>query len=270
MRLRANSHDFQDAQMLEVDPRADASQAPSLNPLAPTAYDLLLTVGPGIASRFVPQDHFQLAFDQINIDPANDYNGQLNLHKIELYRIPISRIMNTDIPVSSWTFDTGSEGWAPGGGGFTLPIAAARDGALFLKSTNNIQTYGDWHLDNIPVNAFEQSNTLLKVEWTVFHDGTDSLVVPGFRFRAFTSDFQIGVTRNLSSTGNGDQMPIRGRGKARNYATYLRPKPGTSPSTFNLGFDIANFNPYDLEDGELGLEQVRMSVVRVGDYPVVP
>ena len=125
-------------------------------------------------------------------------------------------------------------------------------------------------MDNVAVAAFTQPNSLLKVDWTVFHDGDDPTMVPNFRFRVFTSDFQIGMTRHMSSTNNGDQMPIRGRSRARTYTTYLRPVAGTSPSTFNLGFDMVNFDPNDLAEGELGLEQVKISVVRIGDYPVVP
>jgi len=99
--------------MLEIDSLGDTSQAPSLDPDYPTAYDLLLSAGPAIPNRSPAIDVFRLAFDQLNFSSSDDATGTIRLKKVEVFRVPLSCISEVGTP-TVMTFDSSTQSWVRG------------------------------------------------------------------------------------------------------------------------------------------------------------
>lgn len=288
-RLRATSVDNQDTQMVVVETLEGGSRLPSFDKANPTAYDLILSPAPGIDLRTNPQERFNLGFDLLNFKNSDDPHGALTLHKIEFYRIPGSAIQETTVPATEFGFSPDNQGWTVGPPpdeqppSWVTPDAFNVFGSLALASpNNNTTTYGYWARDNAAVGASTSANRLWKFQWSVFTFDTDPVRVPSFRLRGGTTDSQMATLRHISSEADGDLTPVKlnrpdGRySQGRTYTTFLRPITAETgdqaelPTLVNLGFDLLNFNPKDNPTGMVALDNLKISVVEISDYPDLP
>jgi len=286
-RLRATSIDNQDTQLLRVESKGDGSLLPSLNASKPTPYDLLLVPAPGVITRRVKQESFNLAFDLMNWDATNDPKGALTLHRIEFYRIPGSIIKETELPSVEFKFDTGAEGWGLENSGskgqYDGPYGYVDFGSLNLSAGENSgNVFGYYFKNDVPTSPSTSVNRLLRFDWTAWSfEGLDPTKIPSMRLRAATTDFQMQAVRLLSSEGAADLMPFKvdPYPDERIYTTFLRPvvnqsrvgrPPVLLPDSVNVAFDMLKFNPNDNPNGHLALSNLKISIVEIPDYPPLP
>ncbi len=274
IRLRANSTDGgQDAQMIEILSLPPGTQQPDATKMR--AYDMILSPPPATPNRPGRRETYTLSMDLINVDGANSPDASVTLHKIEVYRIPILQIAEAT-QVLSQAFEKGVEGWTPvtiaNHPDFFPPNSSWKNGALVHEPIAGLNTFGYWYRDAIPFDGLMNDFNLfmIRADYTVYSSAADPLDTPGFRFRTFTVDYQLGMSRRLLNIGNGDQFPRGGVGTPYTYTTYFRPTREYTSQMMNLAFDVAAFAPERLVGGEAGLKEVKVYLIRFADYPIPP
>jgi len=272
LRVRAQSPLYQDNQELEIQSLGNNRQSPRATK---AAYDLIISPPEGIANQPGGQDAYTLYFDLINVGGSDDPNGGATLHRLEIWRIPITLLSESNLFASA-SFDYQAEGWAQdtitNPSGFVRPSYAQKDGSLTLTAAANQATFGFWFDDAVPYSTFIPDDInlyMFRVDYRVYSTKTNAADVPGFRVRTFTADYQLGLTRRIINHPSCDHqyIPVNGKPEEKIYSTYVRPVRTYDRYYVNLAFDITAFSPEALSGGEVGLDEVKAYLVRFNGYP---
>ncbi len=198
----------------------------------------------------------------------------------------LSTPLSADTPITTFDFESGTEGWiagSPGGPVFTAPGNRHDSGLLILSSTNNTNTFGFWdspRINPVPSPAPKKEkgvSPILNAEWEV---RTDVLVpgdVPQFRLRTTKDTLDYTNVSTVSSVGPSTYVPdllvppILGEDKQTVHTaveTYMQ-KVLLLPdaSDYFFSFDILNVDPSDAANGEVALESLTLSTETPPQFP---
>ncbi|MFH0792574.1 MAG: hypothetical protein V2A74_00925, partial [bacterium] len=240
-----------------LDSRHDGLASPGTNSQMYSAYLMTGNVKEG--------DRLGFVIEMINFNASDSSNATLYIENVEVLRLS-PRALGAETPVGSYSFDEGSEGWTFFGhlGTFSTPESSARDGALRLRSANNVNCYGFWQVNGL-INATE--GELYGARFRVSTDSGELARQPQLRFRFFPEGYQQTAFLIIDSASSGEASPRTG---GTDYTLLLDPVAGTleTPSDhLGMSFEIVNFNLNDLPDVEFALEEAR--IVRF-DNPLLP
>lgn len=252
LRLRVNSQNLQQADMLVVGGTGDGSYAPTLDG---RTYEMYFIPPESCLGKPEDQDDLILSFDIFNFDPIDAANGSLLLDQAVVEVIPFDTLSTATV-LKRWDFDANAEGWQYGSASifFTEPLHDNISGALWLIAQNNTNTFGFWSSPTEEVKV--EADKLYHVRFIVSSDAVAKQWAPGLRLRVHSEDFQAGFIKLISSV-NGAEMSPSPEGHA--YHLYFYPPQslvGTDADGIILAFDIMNFDPTDAPTGALMLHSV--------------
>ncbi len=252
MRLRVNSQNLQQADILVVSSAGDGSHAPI--PEGWTTYEMYFVPPESALGKPEDQDDLILSFDILNFDPSDAADGSLLLDSV-VVDITALGALGTPTLLKIWSFDTDTEGWQHGSPSlFTEPVSDNFGDALWLIAQDNTNTFGFWSSPSEQVQV--EANRLYRVQFDVSSDLTDREPVPGLRLRVHSEDFQAGIMKVISSVTGAEMSPTLG---GRTYDLYFYPPQslvGTDADGILVAFDILNFDPSDAATGALMLNSV--------------
>ncbi len=255
MRLRVNSQNLQQADMLVVGSTGDGSYAPI--PEGWTTYEMYFVPPESCLGKQEDQDDLILSFDILNFDPGDAANGSLLLDSVVIDIIAVNAL-GTPTVLKTWEFDTDAEGWQYGSAPifFTEPVHDNIGGALWLIAQDNTNTFGFWSSPSEEVQV--EANRLYRVQFDVSSDVMNREAVPGLRLRVHSEDFQAGVIKVISSVNGAEMSPTP---EGRTYDVYFYPPQslvGTEADSILVAFDILNFDPTDAPTGALMINSARI------------
>jgi hypothetical protein len=256
IRLRANSLNLQQYDVLSIDSAGDGGASP--DPRS-THYDLY----------FVPPANdmsVMLAFDLLNFNPFDAAVAELALDTVTVYRFALDSLGPATV-VRDYTFDLSQDGWTTGGAPilFTPPDYIHSGGALRLTSHDNTTsgTFGFW--TNPPADITIEPDTLYRGTFEVRTDVTNPALVPEMRLRFNAGNFQASSMLGIVSFGDGANSP--GTTNATYNRLYFLPPASSVGESLVVSFDILNFNPEDAAEASLILDRVRIENFPI---PAVP
>ncbi len=251
MRLRANSQNLQQADVLVVSSAGDGSYAPT--PEGRT-YEMYFVPPESCLGKPEDQDDLVLSFDILNFDPSDAANGSLMLDRVVVDAIHLDTL-STPTLLKTWSFDTDAEGWQFGTAPvFTAPASDISGGALWLIAQDNTSTFGFWGGPAEEVQA--QAGKLYRLRFSVSTDVTNQIEVPQLRLRVSSEDFQSSIVKAISSVTGAEMSPTSA---GRSYDLYFYPPQsliGTESDSILVTFDMLNFDPADASTGALLLDTV--------------
>lgn len=158
-----------------------------------------------------------------------------------------------------FTFLQDSEGWISGDpvAPFDAPSHGHKDGAIFLQSENNTNTFGYWDSPLVVIPADEATEGGMRLYcsyWTMYTDVEESADVPQFRTRAFRPDHSFSSVQTVESIGPADYTTDQ---FGRVFDQYFEQADGNNEMYF--AFDLLNFNPLDDPAGLVSLGYVHIS-----------
>jgi hypothetical protein len=253
MRLRVNSQNLQQADMLVVSSTGDGSYAPI--PEGWTTYEMYFVPPESALGKPEDQDDLILSFDIMNFDPGDAANGSLLLDSVVIDIIALNAL-GASTPLKTWNFDADAEGWQYGSAPlfFTEPVHDNIGGALWLIAQDNTNTFGFW--SGPPDEVQIEADKLYRVRFSVSSDVTERELVPGLRLRVHSEDFQAGIVKVINSVMGAEMSPSP---EGHAYHLYFYPPQslvGTDADSLILAFDILNFDPTDAATGALMLNSV--------------
>ncbi len=253
MRLRVNSQNLQQSDMLAVNSCGDGSYAPI--PQRWTTYEMYFVPPESCLDKPEDQDDLILSFDVLNFDPGDAADGSLLLDSVVVDIIDLNAL-GTPTLLKSWEFDTDADGWqfVSTPSFFTEPVSDACGDALWLIAQDNTNTFGFWSSPSEEVQV--EANKLYRVQFDVSSDLIDKDAVPCLRLRVHSEDFQAGVVKVISSVTGAEMSPTL---EGRTYDLYFYPPQslvGTDADSILVAFDILNFDPSDAATGALMLNAV--------------
>lgn len=205
-----------------------------------------------------------LAFDLLSLDPVGMPGSGAVMEMVEVERIGLAALSDAR-RLRTYTFEQSSEGWHFSGpvGPFTPPLSGYGNGALFLSSITNTNTFGFWANDPADLALAGGAKMLYRTTFTLYSDQEDGAVVPQVRLRMGTRSGNRWVIQTISSVGDGEYSP--GRSPLR-YTLYYPWSGGAAPDSLQLGFDLLNFDSNDVATGTIYLDEV---LVEEMDLPLI-
>jgi len=251
MRLRVNSQNFQQADILAVSSAGDGSYAPTPDG---RTYEMYFVPPESALGKPEDQDDLILSFDILNFDPSDAADGSLLLDSVVVDITALNALGITEV-LKAWTFETDTEGWQHGSASvFTAPVSDNFGDALWLTAQDNTNTFGFWSSPSEEVQI--EANKLYCVQFDVSSDVTESEAVPCLRLGVHSEDFQAGVMKVISSVTGAEMSPTLA---GRTYDLYFYPPQslvGTDADSIIVAFDMLNFDPSDAATGALMLNSV--------------
>ncbi len=251
MRLRVNSQNLQQADILAVSSAGDGSYAPTPDG---RTYEMYFVPPESCLGKPEDQDDLILSFDILNFDPSDAAAGSLLLDSVVVEAMPLDTL-STPTVLRAWSFESGAEGWQFGSAPiFKAPVSDVYGSALWLIAQDNTNTFGFWSSPSEEVQV--EANKLYRVQFDVSSDVIDREVVPCLRLRVHSEDFQSGVVKVISSVTGAEMSPTL---EGRTYDLYFYPPQslvGTDADSIIAAFDILNFDPSDAATGALMLNSV--------------
>jgi len=258
VRLRVNSQNLQQADMLVVSSSGDGSYAPT--PEGQT-YEMYFIPPESCLGQPEDKDDLILSFDILNFDPGDAPDGSLMLDSVVVEAIPLSTL-ETPTLLQTWSFGADSEGWQFGSASvFTAPVSDSSDGALWLTAQNNTNTFGFWSGPSQEVQA--EAGKLYRLRFTVSTEVAAQDDVPQLRLRVSSEDFQSSIVKAISSVSGAEMSPTPA---GRTYDLYFYPPQslvGTESDSILVAFDMLNFDPADAPTGALLLDTVTVESLDV-------
>ncbi len=259
VRLRVNSQNLQQADMLVITSSGDGSYAPI--PEGWTTYEMYFVPPESCLGKPEDQDDLVLSFDILNFDPGDAASGSLMLDSVVVEAIPLSTL-ETPTLLQTWSFDTDAEGWQFGSTlVFTAPVSDSSNGALWLTAQNNTNTFGYWSGPSQEVQA--EAGKLYRLRFTVSTEVAAQDDVPQLRLRVSSEDFQSSIVKAISSVTGAEMSPTPA---GQSYDLYFYPPQslvGTDADSILVAFDILNFDPSDAATGALLLDTVTVESLDV-------
>ena len=259
MRLRVNSQNLQQADMLEVSSAGDSSYAPTLDG---RTYEMYFLPPESCVGKPEDQDDLILSFDILNFDPADAPDASLMLDGVVVDAIPLSTL-GTPTVLKTWNFESDAEGWQFGSVApfFTAPASDTSGGALWLIAQDNTSTFGFWSGPSEEVQV--EAGKLYRLRFTVSTDVTIQDEVPQLRLRASSEDFQASIAKVISSVTGAEMSPTS---SGYTYDLYFYPPQSlveTEAGAILAAFDMLNFDPLDAPNGALLLDTVTVESLSV-------
>lgn len=253
IRLRANSSNFQQYDMLSIESAGQGDSSPATSG---TDYDLY----------FVPpanETAAMLAFDLLNFNPFDAAVAELSLDTVTLERFELSSLSPT--VEKDYFFNLTTQGWTAGGAPlvFTPPEYIHAGDALELRATTNTNTFGYWVND--PADITIAANRLYRGTFWVCTDVTDPTAVPEMRLRFNAGNFQASQTFGITSVGDGANSP--GTTYAMYDRLYFLPPAGCVGEALIVSFDMLNFNPNDAATASLFLGRATIETLSPPSSP---
>lgn len=250
-RLRLNSQNLQQADVLVISTVGDGSYAPTP---AGRTYEMYFVPPESCLGKPEDQDDLILSFDILNFDPQDAANGSLMLDSVVVDAIPLSTL-GTPTVLKIWDFNMDSEGWQLGSAPiFTSPVSDTSGGRLSLIAQDNTSTFGYWSGPSEEVQI--EAGKLYRLRFSVSTDVTVPDNVPQLRLRAFSEDSQSSIIKVISSVNGAEMSPTPG---GCTYDLYFYPPQslvGTESDSIIAAFDMLNFDPADAADGALMLDSL--------------
>jgi len=134
---------------------------------------------------------------------------------------------------------------------------------VVLVSQSSAGCFGSWVS---PANAAEITATpkLFRADFDVSADlsGAGRDVCPGVRLRVLADNYHSNVELDIKSQGDGGSSPLA----MRTYSAFFLAPQGVSLENqhLGLGFDVINFIPSDLANGQLLLERAAIYSLDLG------
>ncbi|MBA7476468.1 hypothetical protein ES707_11854 [subsurface metagenome] len=255
IRLRVNSRNFQQADCLIIDSSGDGGASPT--PDGKT-YDLY----------FVPPANAyfcMLSFDLLNFNESDAPDGSVALDSVLVERFRLDTLDESTTITWTYDFETSQDFCFPGDGTvtFTDPEFFWAEGALYLQSMTNSNTFGYWGSD--PTDITIEANSLYRGTFEVRTDEPERSRVPQMRLRFNTANMQVSRSLEIASFGDGANSPSTTN---TTYARlYFLPPVNCVGSSLIVSFDILNFNPGDAPTASLILDR---AIIETLSPPALP
>lgn len=182
-----------------------------------------------------------------------------------------------------FTFNTDEEGWTFGS---TAPFVApghsfAGPDVITLTATDSVNTVG-WLISPefivmpftadcgagggpIPINGLRGRQSLYRTTMRLASDAPSSSVVPSFRIRTSTSNFERSDVLRITSHGNGGLSPSSGNTKV--YSQYHQLP--ASQAKFRVYLDMLSTDPTDLAGTTLMMDEVIVEAFPYGTLSLI-
>ncbi len=248
IRLRANSLNLQQYDVLSIESATDGAASPAV---AGADYDLY----------FVPPANdtaAMLAFDLLNFNPDDAAVAEVALDTVTVERFALSSLPAATV-VHDYTFALSTDGWTTGGApiAFSPPQYIYSGSALELRATTNTNTFGYWVND--PQDITIEADRLYRGAFEVHTDVTDRVLVPEMRLRFNTGNLQASHAHGIQSAGDGANSP--GTTNTTYNRMYFLPPVNCVGKGLVVSFDILNFNPGDAAEASLILDRVTIETL---------
>ena len=209
------------------------------------------------------------AVDVYSFDPEEEVGVTYELRRVFVDRVPVD-VLTTSGVVCDYTFDTGAEGWQPGGAPaqFDLPSLYTVPGGLALKATNNTNCFGYWTSPADIVTSTAEE--LYQVTYWVVTDVQDRTKTPSFRLRLNSTDFAWCVGEVIDSQLDGEMSPYNDPAHPERrfeYNLYFYKPQTAEPLHLFVSLDLLNFNPADAETGAIFLDRCRIQTLHLPPFP---
>lgn len=255
IRLRANTSDLQQYNVLSIESAGNGEASPDTTGKAYSLYFML------------PADDVAvtLAAELLNFNPDDAAMGEIALNSASVGRFDLDSLSSPTF-VKWYYFETSQDGWTTGGAplAFSLPEYGHRDGALELRSTTNINTFGFW--TNSEDDIIIEPNCLYKGVFRVRTDVANPALVPEMRLRLNTANWQASHCLGITSAGAGAKSPASEDAAYYGLVFFLPPASSVGDGLI-ASFDILNFNPDDAAEASLFLDDV---IIVSYPFPVAP
>jgi hypothetical protein len=254
IRLRANSSNLQQYDVLSIESAGDGSASPSTTG---TDYDLYFAPPANDADAL-------LAFELLNFNPDDAAVAELALDSVSIDRFALDSFSTRTI-VRDYTFDATTDGWTTGGAPtvFSPPEYRYSDGALELRAQTNTNTFGFW-VSN-PADITIEPDKLYHAIFEVRTDVTNRALVPEMRLRFNARNFQASQTFGMTSMGDGANSPSTTN--AVYDRLYFLPPASCVGQNMIVSFDILNFNPEDAAQASLFLDRATIEAFPLPSRP---
>ncbi|MCB2154662.1 hypothetical protein KQI84_07220 [bacterium] len=160
-------------------------------------------------------------------------------------------------------FDTDDEGWMFDSQAPFTPAGHAYNGGagqLDLTTVNNTDTFGFWYSPIIPLDEAVPSNNVFRATFALNTTTSPQSIVPKFRVRSATVDFQQSDVLDMTSNLNGALAPTNLNREFYHYFTLP-----SGQDSFRLAFDILGFDPNDAAVSTIGLDFVEIEQLTSGN-----
>lgn len=179
----------------------------------------------------------------------------------------LNDVIITQVEPSGFDFDTDTQGWQYSGAitPYSAPTGTHNtvDGTLDIQATNNTDNFGFWYspIDAIPSLT---ADNLYRIRFGVKSDQVDKSLVPSFRVRFNSSNFNQGDFIMVNSNDAGEASPDS---TVIDYDLYMRPQSDAllPDITGLLSFDMLNMNPGDAANAIISLDYVQVDKKAVND-----
>jgi hypothetical protein len=242
IRLRANSLNLQQYDVLSIESAGDGGASPSTSG---TDYDLY----------FVPPSNetaTMLAFDLLNFNPDDAPVAELSLDTVTVDRFALDSL-STPTTVQDYTFELSQDGWTTGGAPivYTPPDCSYSTGTLAMRATTNTNTFGYWV--NHPADITIEADRLYRGTFEIRTDVTTQAQVPEMRLRFNTGNLQASHMLGISSAGDGANSP--GMSNTTYDRMYFLPPANCVGAGLIVSFDVLNFAPDNVPTASLILDR---------------
>jgi hypothetical protein len=248
IRLRANSVSPQQSDYLTIESASDGAASP-----IPEGRDYDLYFAQSAMHTAVT-----LAFDVLNFDPLDAASAEVALHRVVVDRFARDALSSPTV-VRNYTFDLTTEGWTTDTASvaFAPPIYSHAAGALVLRASNNINTFGCWRSDASDITV--EANRVYRGTCEVRTDIADRNRVPQMRLRFNTANLQASRTLGIESIGDGSNSPGTTNTIYDNLC-FLPPQNCVGDGLI-VSFDMLNFSPDDASTGSLILHRATVEAL---------
>jgi hypothetical protein len=205
-----------------------------------------------------------LAFDLLNFNPLDASDAVVYLDGITVNRFPLDSL-STHTVINDYTFEFDTNGWTTAGAPavFTPPDSGHENGALYLKSSNNIDTFGYWQSNASDIIVV--LNRIYRGTFAVRTDVTEQSRVPQMRLRFNAENLQASRVLGIESIGNGVSSP--GTERTVFDSLFFLPPASCAGEGIFVSFDLLNFTPDDAAGGKLILEDAMVETLPVPNLP---
>jgi hypothetical protein len=254
IRLRANSSNLQQYDVLSIESAGDGGASPSTTG---TDYDLYFAPPANDSNAL-------LAFDLVNFNPDDAAVAELALDSVTVDRFAHDSLSTPTI-ACDYTFDLSEDGWTTGGAPtvFSPPEYRYSDGALELRTQTNTNTFGSWV--NNPTDIMIEADRLYRGIFEVRTDVTNPGLVPEMWLRFNAGNFQASQTLGITSIGDGGNSP--GTTNTVYDRLYFLPPASCVGENLIVSFDILNFNPDDAAEASLFLDRATIESLPTPSAP---
>jgi hypothetical protein len=254
LRVRANSSNLQQYDVLLIESAGDAGASPGL---LGKDYDLY----------FVPPANDSaatLAFDLLNFNPSDAPVAELALDTVIVERFALDSLSAATL-VQDYTFDVSTDGWTTGGApiAFSTPQYRYAGGALELRALTNTNTFGYWVND--PADITIEADRLYRGIFVVRTDVTNPALVPEMRLRFNAGNFQASQSFGITSAGDGANSP--GTMNTPYDRLYFLPPANCIGESLIVSFDMLNFNPADAAEASFILDRATIETIPLPALP---